>query len=165
MSGRPLEPEVVEFEEALLGSCLYDENTFSRVKDLVRPADFYIERHAWIFQAMDELFSEGSPVDYLTVAHRLETNGRIKRLGGFAYLTQLINRSPTSSHAEYYAQQIRLYALLRRVIREAGKLARLAYRREKPEIILPTVQQLLRELLEAISLALFTGESRKEDHG
>lgn len=150
---RPPEPEVVEFEEALLGSLLYDRHAFGRVEHLVRPADFYIERHAWIFQAMQDLAGEGSPIDILTVSKRLEQKGKLRALGDVVYLTMLINRSPTSAHAEYYARQIRLYALLRRLVKDAGRLARLAYRREPPEKILAAARTLLQELLEAILTA------------
>ncbi len=158
---RPVDPNVVEFEHALLGSLIYDRFAFSRVENLLSPADFYIERHAWIFQAMQELAGESSPIDILTVSKRLEQKGKLRALGDVVYLTLLINRSPTSAHAEYYARQIRLYSLLRRLVKDAGRLARLAYRREPPEKILEIAGTLLQELLEAIQIALTTkkGES------
>ncbi len=122
-----LQPHNNEAEEAVLGSLLIDPDAIIRVATFLAPEDFYLERHTWIYEAIRDLHERREPADMVTLTDDLERRGQLSEIGGAAYLTGLINATPTSIHVEYYARIIERTAVLRRLIDAAGKIARLAY--------------------------------------
>jgi replicative DNA helicase len=122
-----LQPHNVEAEEAVLGSLLIDPDAIIRVATFLTPDDFYLERHAWIYEAIHNLHERREPADMVTLTDEMERRGQLIEIGGPAYLSGLINATPTSIHVEYYARIIERTAVLRRLIDAAGKIARLAY--------------------------------------
>lgn len=122
-----LQPHNVEAEEAVLGSLLIDPDAIVRVATFLMPADFFVERHGWIFEAIRDLHERREPADLVTLTDDLERRGQLTQVGGSAYLTGLINATPTSIHVEFYARIVERTAVLRRLIDAAGQIARLAY--------------------------------------
>lgn len=123
---RVQDPHNVEAEQAFLGSIELDPTSISRASRLVRPADFSIERHSAIFQAMLDLDLAGIPIDKITLAEQL--GGQFDDVGGFYYLAQLETDAPSAVGMDFYAGIIRKYARLRRLIAGAGRIVRLAHR-------------------------------------
>lgn len=67
------------------------------------------------------------PGDLVTISNKLQAKGRLEQFGGPAHLTHLLNCTPSSIHAEFYARIVKQMAVRRELIRQAGKLARSAY--------------------------------------
>jgi replicative DNA helicase len=122
-----LQPHNLEAEEAVLGALLIDPDAILHVATFLGPGDFYVERHSWIFAAVRDLHERREPADLVTLSDELERREQLIEVGGPAYLTQLINRTPTSIYAEFYARIVERAAVLRRLIEAAGKIARIAY--------------------------------------
>jgi replicative DNA helicase len=122
-----LQPHNVEAEEAVLGSLLIDPDAILQIATFLQPADFYLERHSWIYEAICVLHERRQPPDLVTLSDELERRKQLDEIGGPAYLTSLINATPTSIHAEYYGHIVERTAVLRRLIEAAGKIAQLAY--------------------------------------
>lgn len=120
-------PHNVEAEEAVLGSLLIDPDAIFRVAAYLTPADFYIERNGWVYEAILALHDRREAVDFVTLCDELERSNRLEELGGAAYITKLINVVPTSIHAEYYGHIVERAAIRRRLIRAAGEIAALGY--------------------------------------
>lgn len=116
-----------EAEQAVLGALLIDPDAIIKVAPILRPDDFYLEKHAWIFEAAYALHERRDPVDFLTMVSELERNGRLNDAGGAAYVTALINSVPTAVHVEHYAQIVERTSTLRRLISASGDIAGLAY--------------------------------------
>ncbi|MBE7553681.1 MAG: AAA family ATPase [Anaerolineales bacterium] len=93
---------------------------------MVRPADFFEERHAFIWQAMLDVEKAGLPLDLVTLSDRL--NGNLADVGGTAYLIQLEHAPISPLNLDTYAAIIRKYARLRRLINGCGRIVRLAHR-------------------------------------
>jgi replicative DNA helicase len=122
-----LQPHNVEAEEALLGSILIDADAIMRITTFLKPADFFVERNGWIYAAICHLYERREPPDLVTLSDELEKRNQLGEIGGPAHLTGLINATPTSIHAEFYARIVERASVLRRLIDAAGKIARLAY--------------------------------------
>jgi replicative DNA helicase len=122
-----LQPHNIEAEEAVLGSLLIDTDAIIRVSTFLQPTDFYVERHGWVYEAVLELHERRQPADLVTLSDELERRGQLDDVGGAAYLTTLMNVTPTSIHVEFYARIVERTAVLRRLIDAAGKIAQLAY--------------------------------------
>lgn len=122
-----LQPHNVEAEEAVLGSLLIDPDAIIRVATFLQPPDFFVERHGWVYEAIRDLHERREPADLVTLTDELSRREQLDEVGGAAFLTSLINATPTSIHAEYYARIVERTAVLRRLIDAAGQIARLAY--------------------------------------
>jgi replicative DNA helicase len=149
-----LQPHNVEAEEAVLGSLLIDPDAIIRVATFLEPADFYVERHNWIYETIRDLHERREPADMVTLTDELERRGLLSEIGGPAYLTGLINATPTSIHVEYYARIIERTAVLRRLIEAAGQIARLAYQ-DTEEV---------GEVVDRAEELIFGVTSRRADH-
>ncbi len=119
----PANPEI---EQALLGAILIDPSLMPIIDGLVTPADFYAERHAWIFEAMQHL-AVTSSVDYVLLCRLLEDRGQLADLGGDAYLTDLVSSNPSVSAAPQYAVVVADLATKRRLAMGAAQMTMIAH--------------------------------------
>jgi replicative DNA helicase len=120
-------PQSVETEEAVLGAILIDPSSYLVVSQVIHGDDFYIHRHQLIWEAITHLQQRGSPVDFLTLSEELDQAGKLVEAGGPAYLTGLLNRVPSSLHAEAYARIVKQAAVRRQMLAAASQVARFAY--------------------------------------
>src|SRR5438132_12882289 len=113
---KTLPPHSTYSEEAVLGSILKSPTSIARVADVLRPEYFYKVQHRHIFRAMLALFRDGHPVDYQTIADRLQQLGLYEPSGGVAYLSALNLATPTASLIDHYAAIVQRTHMLRRLI-------------------------------------------------
>ena len=78
MSIDKLAPQAVEAEQSVLGSILIDPDAVLKVADFLRPADFYRQQHADIYEAMLGLHGQREPIDLLTLADELARRDRLE---------------------------------------------------------------------------------------
>lgn len=110
-------PQDIEAEQGLLGSILLDPVRVLDIcstKGLVAEA-FVDSTHRSIYAAITRLASKGQPVDGITVSNFLKGTGDLDAVGGLRALTELMERTPTSAHASYYAELV-MEQYLRRCI-------------------------------------------------
>lgn len=116
-----------ELEEAVVGSVLINPAIFPEIG--LTSKDFFIHRLGWIWESITRLNQNDDAVDYATISEDLDRSGRLKEIGGQAYLVQLIQRTPTSLHAKEYAASVKDYARRRVWEDQAKRIAKLAYDR------------------------------------
>src|SRR3972149_2592175 len=119
-------PHNVEAEEALLGCMIMNAREFYAVASFLRPGDFYIVKHEWIWQAMLRIHNREDEIDYISVIDELSTQGRLEEIGGDAYITGLTLNVPLSMYAETYGRIIQRAAMRRRALAAASDIAILA---------------------------------------
>ena len=120
-------PHDVEAEEAVLGSILIDGECLTRLVPLLKEGDFYRERNQICFDAAMALFQRDQAVDQVTLAGELQRTERLDLVGGMAYLSHLVSITPTSVHAEDYAQVISRTSNMRRLIDAGNRIVELGY--------------------------------------
>jgi replicative DNA helicase len=118
-----LPPQSIEAETSLLGSLMMDKDAFLKIGDFLETRDFYKKTHQHIYQAMQELFEKGDPIDLLSVASRLKEKNQLEQVGGNSYLTELINSVPTASHVMAYAKIVQKKRILRDLIWVSQEIA------------------------------------------
>lgn len=120
IKGRTL-PHSIEAEEYLLSCCFLDGlDVVSRcLENRLSPASFYVPAHRTIFEKLIELYNKQAPIDIAVVAEELKLARQIDEIGGYAFLTQIANRIPTTAQANYFIEKVREQALLRELIRAA----------------------------------------------
>jgi replicative DNA helicase len=122
-----LPPQSIEAEQSVLGALLIDRDAVIEVADFLRAQDFYRQAHGTIYQAVLDLYDKREPVDIVTVSEVLERNDALEQVGGSAYLTSLINLTPTAVNAVHYGRIVERKAVLRNLIGAAGRIASIGY--------------------------------------
>lgn len=125
-------PHSREAEEAVIGAVLINPEAYQEVAGFLQSEDFFIHRHRFVWDAIARLNDRRSPIDFLTVTEELEQGGKLEEVGGPAYITALINATPTSLHAEAYGKIIEQTAIRRRMLDAASQVAKLAYQEDAP---------------------------------
>jgi replicative DNA helicase len=138
-------PQNIDAEASLLGAILIDADAIVKIADSISELDFYDQRHARIYEALQALYEKRSPIDVLTLADQLKGTGFLDMVGGPSYLTELTNYVPTASHVEQYAEIVAQKATRRRLITASQDVAVLSLDESKS----------LKELIEEAESRLF----------
>jgi replicative DNA helicase len=125
-----LPPQDVSAEKSILGSMMLSKDAISDVAEALRSSDFYRPAHEMIYDAIADLFGRGEPVDAITVADELTKRGQLQRVGGHAYIHDLIQSVPTSANAAYYADIVVERAILRRLVDAGTRIVQMGYAQE-----------------------------------
>lgn len=126
-AGGKLPPHDRSSELALLGGILLDNEAINGALEVVRAEDFYIRSHQLLFEAMTELNERLEPIDVVTVSSQLKSVNAFDQAGGDAYLSQIIDATPTAANVPYYARVVRALSLRRRLIHEINEISASAY--------------------------------------
>ena len=153
---RPI-PTAIPSERAVLGSVLLERDAILVLDGLLLPSEFALQKHAWIYTAMQTCASRQEPPDLVTVAEELRCQGHLDAVGGMSFLAELAMEVPTAVHVEYYARTIKDAALLRRLIQVGGQMVSLGYRTD--QALAETVQE-----AESLLLAALTDQSHRGFH-
>lgn len=109
-------PHNLSAEAAVIGSILYDNNSFQRVADILRPTDFYAPAHEEIYEACQLLIQNGRVADGVTLREQFEKNERLTEIGGAQYLAELLDSAAFGPEVQDYARIIRDLAIRRELM-------------------------------------------------
>lgn len=124
-----LPPHSLEAEQCVLGCLLQSANEgvaycVERFKDA---SVFYDLRHQTIFTVLVEMWERKEAIDELTVGQRLRDKQQLDAVGGYVYLSSLINAVPSAANLAYYADIVREKFILRRLIQTCTSIIGRAY--------------------------------------
>ncbi len=122
-----LPPQDVHAEQSVIGGMLLSKDAIADCVEGLKAVDFYRPAHELIYDAILDLYSRGEPADAITVSDELTKRGDLVRVGGQAYLHQLISSVPTAANAGYYAQIVAERAVLRRLVDAGTKIVQMGY--------------------------------------
>lgn len=97
------------------------------IAERVIAEDFYTFAHKAIFQTMEELMRNQTPIDLITLDQALKAKGISDSVGGFAYLADLSNNTPNAINILAYAEIVREKAILRELIAVGNRIAENSY--------------------------------------
>ena len=123
-------PHSVEAEQSVLGSLMLDERAWESVAETLQDTDFYRHDHRLIFRAIQHLVSQEQPIDVVTVAEELEERSKLESVGGAAYLSRLVDMTPSIDNCSAYGEIVRERAQQRRLIEAASDIMAKAYEPE-----------------------------------
>ena len=115
------QPHSLEAEKTVLGALLLDPQAINKIRGQLTPNDFYDPVYRDVYRAVADLYDEGSPVDFSTVATKLADHKKLSAIGGSAFLADLAATVPTASHIATYAETVLEKSRLRSLI-TAGRL-------------------------------------------
>jgi len=119
-------PHSQEAEESVIGSLLLDKDVIITLSEILKPDDFYDDRHRIIYDSALELYENRIPIDVLTISDKLKKKKQLKNVGGSSYLIELANKVPTAAHVAQYGKIVRELATKRSLMRAATRLVELS---------------------------------------
>lgn len=137
-------PHSEDAERGVIGASILDYASVISVaigKYNISEESFYIPAHRTIWAAIVELNKKNRPIDILTIAELLRDAGQLERIGGQITLHNIVDATPTASHAEYYCDIVRRKAALRSLIEECKNTAREAYETEDSDALVCAAPQ------------------------
>ena len=120
-------PHSTEAEQAVLGGIMLSNQHWDGIAERVIAEDFYTFAHKAIFQTMEELMRNQTPIDLITLDQALKAKGISDSVGGFAYLADLSNNTPNAINILAYAEIVREKAILRELIAVGNRIAENSY--------------------------------------
>jgi replicative DNA helicase len=117
-----LPPQDIEAEQAVLSAILLKPEVLVEVVPLVGIEDFSSTGHRAIYSAILELDENNTTIDVLTVKGWLEDHQKLQRVGGPAYLAEILNSVPSISNVFEYAKRVRDKSRLRSIIGESRRI-------------------------------------------
>lgn len=132
------------YEQRLLGSCLAHQGAVSLAVELIVPDCFRVSAHREVWSAAVALWQEGKPVELVTVAERLQQEGKVGEVGGYEYLADLYEAACPGHSTNEYARKVRDHALLRRLHSAGAEIARKAKEPDgPPDAVLEASERLI----------------------
>ena len=123
-------PESIEAEKAVLGSAFLSKTALQKMCDELSSEYFYSEANAKIFETLQELNDESSPIDITIVTNRLSDKKILSQVGNVEYLSEIIDSVPSASNVEYYINIVKEKMVGRKIIETATEIANEAYASE-----------------------------------
>lgn len=120
-------PHEIDAEKSVLGAILIDPSAIHLVAEFLRKEQFYHPEHQLIYSCMITLFEKQQPIDVVTLKNQLQKDGSLKKVGGVAYLSDLINIVPTSAYVEHYAHIVKDHYTKRRLIELSSRMVEKAF--------------------------------------
>ena len=142
-------PHSAEAEQSVIGAMMLDAEAISVAQELLTSEDFYQKQYGLLFDAMTGLYSEGKPVDMITLQNRLKEMDVPPEISSLEFIRDMITAVPTSANVRYYAQIVQDKALLRRLIKVNEDIANACYAgKEKVEDIMEETEKRIFQVLQ-----------------
>ena len=142
-------PHSAEAEQSVIGSMIMDKDAIVAASETLTGEDFYQQRYGVIYDAMIELYSEGKPVDLITLQNKLKEKDVPPELCSLEFIRDLITSVPTSANVRYYANIVKEKSTLRQLIKVTEGITNECYLdKEKVETILEDTEKKVFSILQ-----------------
>lgn len=142
-------PNSPEAEQAVLGGLMLNNEAWDLVSEILIEADFYRLEHRSIFRAMGYLVKAGNPTDIITLSEQLERIGSLAQAGGLAYLSLLVEHTPSAANIHAYAAIVKAKSRVRRLLQATDKIREKAFAGGNPDDIIDHAEKLIFEVAES----------------
>lgn len=120
-------PHSIEAEQSVIGAMIMDRDAVTVASEMLSVEDFYQKQYGILFEAMTELYSEGKPIDLITLQNRLKEKDVPPEVSSLEFVRDMITTVPTSANVKYYAEIVSEKAMLRRLIKVNEEIAAACY--------------------------------------
>lgn len=142
-------PHSIEAEQSVVGAMILDRDAVTVATEMLSAEDFYQKQYSILFEAMTELYSEGKPIDLITLQNRLKEKDVPPEISSLEFVRDMITTVPTSANVKYYAEIVSEKALLRRLIKVNEDIAAACYAgKERVEDILEDTEKRIFQVLQ-----------------
>ena len=146
-------PNSVDSEQSVLGGLLLHNDSWDSVVNILGSDDFYQTSHRIIYDAIVTLLEHDKPADILTVKEQVIKSHDEESIGGFAYLAQIAENTPSVSNIQAYAKHVRELSIYRQLTKIGKELADTAFNPKDIEVndLLDLSERKIFEIAEQVS--------------
>ncbi len=127
-------PASIDAERSVLGSLLLNDESLSKVAEILQSHDFYSKAHQLLYQAMLDLAQQFKRIDLVTLQDELTKREQLETIGGIVYLVTLQEDIPSVGLIEQHARIIKEKAILRELIDSATSIITNCYSQDEKSI-------------------------------
>ncbi|MBN3859637.1 replicative DNA helicase [Neisseriaceae bacterium PsAf] len=122
-------PHNTEAEQAVIGSILLNNELWHEhnLYNTISSTDFYNIQHQIIFESIADIINSDRKADLITLTEELTKLDNLDKIGGKAYLVEIMSNSPSSFNVKDYAEIIRTKSIMRQLYDIGQKISQLAY--------------------------------------
>ena len=120
-------PHDINAERAVLASMILSGDAAAHAVEELRAEEFYSPQHRKLFSCFMRLYSDGKPLDTVTVKDDLEKQGELDDVGGIQFLMSLLDDASTGANIASYIAIVKERSIRRRVLEAATSVVREAY--------------------------------------
>lgn len=143
-------------EQAVVGAMLMDQDAITKASEIISGDDFYNKAYGIVFDAMVELYNQGTPVDLVTLQSKLKEKKVPSEISGLEFARDLLDAVPTSVNVESYAKIVADKATMRKLIRINEEIENMCYvGNESLEEILDKTEKTIFNLLQSRETGAF----------
>lgn len=115
-------PHSIDAEQSVLGAMFLTKKALEKALEILDSSEFYLDKHAKIFECIKALNEKGVAIDLTTVSDELNNRSWLKQVGDIEYLTEIIESVPSASNIDEYIKIVEDKSILRRLIDEATSI-------------------------------------------
>lgn len=134
-------PHNAEAEQIVLGSVLLDPESIAQIAGMLRPDQFYVQRHQVIYETMLDMYDNAVPIEGTLLLEHLREQGEFLSEEDSQYLILLATNASTIKNLDYYTKIITDAANLRRVIETCRELSEMSYSNTELKTVLELAEQ------------------------
>ena len=120
-------PQNIEMERNLLGCLMIDPKSADDIVSIVHRDDFYLEAHQILYDRIVQMYNTGHQVDIPLLVEDLRSDNLLDKIGGEAYLVEILHSVAIATHARSYAEVVREKSILRSLIQTSSEILQEAY--------------------------------------
>ena len=120
-------PSNKEAEQSLLSSMFISHYALEKATDTLTTDDFYYDNNRVIFNALDNLNKNNTPIDMTSVITELKNKNKLEEAGGISYISDVLNSEAVATNVDYYIKKVSDTSLLRRLIKVSEEIGTLGY--------------------------------------
>ena len=125
-------PHSIEAERSVVGSMIMDSEAVITASEIVTKDDFYGKQYGILFEAMVELYSDGKPIDLVTLQDKLKEKNVPPELSSVEFIRDIVASVPTSTNVKSYAGIVKDKSTLRRLIKTYEEIENMCYLGNEP---------------------------------
>ena len=100
-------PQSIDSEKCVLGSMMLSAQVVPKVVELLTESDFHLPAHRTIWRLLIGMWTEGAPINLVTLSQRAEDTKVIGSIGGASYIIDVLTCVPTPANWRFYVETVR----------------------------------------------------------
>lgn len=132
----------INIERAVLSAIIFDPEIYEEVAAVLKPKDFYLPFHQYLFIAMEHLFEEELPIDEEFLKKELQKMGKFDEVA----MIEVLSANPITN-TKAYVKEIKAYSNKRSLLSLATEIKKLTIEDDlEVEEVMDRVEQKLYEI-------------------
>ena len=154
-------PQDLEAESSVFSAMMISAEALQECLIGLTPDDFFHPSNRIVFVAMREMFDKNRPIDAISLADQLRTQGDLERIGGRSFLLGLGNNSLALVGWRRYIEMLHRDTTLRKMIQASAQITALAF--DAPEDTKEVVDRAEKLLLDVTNRDVRQSEQSLEE--